>query len=98
MAEKKKVRKVYAEEFRREAVRLVREGRRPVAQAARELGVSQGARTSWLQRDASGQLAGRTDTKTLAQEVERLRRQVRQLEEEKTILKEAAAFFAKEGR
>ncbi len=86
----------YPEQFKQEAVELLRRSGRGVPQLAKELGVSEGSLRNWAsQRDvdegkADGLTSGERD------ELRRLRREVRVLAEEREILKKAAAFFAKE--
>ena len=86
----------YSEEFRREAVRLLRSSGRPVPQLARELGCSPQSLRNWArQLDAD---EGKTSdlTSDEREELRRLRRELRVVTEEREILKKAAAFFAKE--
>jgi transposase len=86
----------YPEEFRREAVALIRSGQRSLAEASKSLGVSQQTLRNWLkQADVEAGVAeGLTGEER--EELRRLRREVRVLREEREILKKAAAFFAKE--
>jgi transposase len=87
----------YTDEFKREAVKLLRCGDRTVPQLAKELGVSQGSLRTWAaQLDVD---EGKTEGLSSAErdELKRLRRENRILAEEREILKKAAAFFAKEG-
>jgi len=86
----------YPAEFRREAVRLVRDGRAAVAQVARDLGISQDTLRAWVKQAAvdGGRREGLTTEER--QELVQLRREVKRLEEEREILKKAAAFFAAE--
>lgn len=88
----------YSEEFRREAVRLLRSSGRSVPQLARELGCSQQSLRNWArQADVDeGKAAGLTTDER--EELRRLRRENRILAEERDILKKAAAFFANDGR
>ena len=91
-----KTRPPYPPEFRRQMVELVRAGRGP-EELAREFEPSAQAIRTWVQqaeRD-DGRL---TDGLTSAErdELRRLRREVRQLRQERDILAKAAAWFAKE--
>ena len=87
----------YAKEFRAEAVRLVRESGKSLAQIAKDLGVSEPTLRAW-RKQTDLDSGKRTDGLTTEErdEVRRLRREVRVLREERDILRKAAAFFAKE--
>jgi transposase len=85
----------YPEEFRREAVRLLRRGDRSVPELARELGCSPQSLRNWsrqLDLDEGRRSDGLTSEER--DELRRLRRENRILTEEREILKKAAAFFA----
>ena len=88
----------YSEEFRLEAVRLLRSSGRGVPQLARELGVSEGSLRTWArQLDVDeGKSPGLTSEER--DELKRLRRENKILAEERDILKKAAAFFANDGK
>lgn len=82
-------------EFRRRALDLVAQGE-PVAQVARNLGVSESGLRRWMAQDDID--AGRTEGLTSAEkrELVELRRRNRVLEMENEILKRASAYFARE--
>ena len=86
----------YPPEFREEAVRLVHSSGRSPREIANDLGVSEQTLRNWVfaaQVDA-GEREGLTSDER--EELRRLRRKVRVLEQEREILKKAAAWFAKE--
>src|SRR6266487_3226831 len=89
--------KPYPPEFRREAVALYRRSGRPLREIAHDLGVSSESLRLWVKQAAvdAGEQPGLTSEER--EEVQRLRREVRVLREERESLKKAAAFFAKEG-
>ncbi len=92
-----KTRPPYSPEFRREAVRLLRDGDRAPAQLARELGCSEQTLRNWRRHDAAdrGERSDvlSTDERARLRELERENRVLRQ---ERDILKRAAAFSARE--
>ena len=86
----------YPEEFKREALELLRSSGRPLAQVSRELGVSTESLRLWRRQaevDAGERDCLSSDERA---ELRELRREVRVLRQEREILKKAAAFFAKE--
>lgn len=92
----------YTEEFRRDAVDLVRSSGRPINQVARELGMSHETLRNWVRAEERRTTAGpAADGSGLSvadkdAEIARLRREVAELRQEKEILRKAAAYFAKE--
>ena len=86
----------YPPEFRREAVALYRRGERPLREIAHDLGVSSESLRLWVQQAQieRGERDGLSGDER--EELRELRRRVLLLEQEREILKKAAAFFAKE--
>jgi transposase len=86
----------YSAEFRTDAVALVRSSDRPLAQVARDLGVNHETLRLWVKtaQRAEDPAAVAEDAKDA--EIARLRKQVRELETEREILRKAAKYFARE--
>ena len=86
----------YPDEFRREAVALVRGGR-SIPNVAESLGVSPQSLRNWVKR-TQVELHERDDglRHEEREELRRLRRENTRLKQERDILKRAAAFFARE--
>ncbi len=86
----------YPEDFRREAVELVRTSGRSIPEIANDLGCTDQTLRNWVRQ--SDVDAGRREglTSEEREELRRLRRENRTLRQEREILKKAAAFFAKE--
>ena len=91
-----KTRPAYPEEFRREAVQMLRAGRTP-RERAESLGVSEQTLRNWRRQDQVDRHE-RDDGLTTdeREELRRLRRENARLKQERDLLKRAAAFFAKE--
>ncbi len=86
----------YPPEFRRQMVELVRAGRTP-GELAREFECSEQTIRNWVRQTDLDE--GRREdglTTDEREELRRLRRENRQLREEREILKKAAAWFARE--
>jgi transposase len=83
------------EEFKREAVRLIETSGRTVAQVAGDLGIGKSTLTRWkTQFKEADILSGPHDD--VQKELTRLRLENKILRQERDLLKNAAAFFAKE--
>ena len=91
-----KSRPPYPPDFRRRIVELVAKGRTP-EELARQFEPSAQAIRNWV-KQATLDAGKRTDGLTTEEheELRRLRREVRQLRDERAILSKAAAWFARE--
>ncbi len=85
--------KRYTAEFRAEAIRQVTERGYPVREVAKRLGVSAYSLYKWLKGvNRTPRLVAKED---LRAENARLKAELKRVEEERDILKKAAAYFAK---
>jgi len=92
-------RRQFSREFKREAVRLVKERGVAVVQAARDLDVHENVLRKWIRElagDPQQAFPGKGVMKPEQAEIDRLRKEVAKLKMERDILKKAAAYFAKE--
>src|SRR5688572_24332466 len=90
----------YSSEFRAGAVELARTSGKSIPVLARDLGVSDQSLRNWVRQAATDAGKGRSGELTTVEreELRRLRRENKVLQQERDILKKAAAFFARETR
>ena len=89
-------RKGYSEEFKRETVRLLESSGKPVAQLARELGISDNNLYRWRELYGSQAQTGTNGNMAATEaEVKRLRREVEVLRQERDILKKAMHIISR---
>lgn len=93
-------RRKHGAEYKFEAVRMVREGNKSVADVARDLGIRTELLYRWLR--TAENMSGTGDASSSGgkltsqdEEIRRLRQELRTVREERDILKKATAFFAK---
>ena len=91
-------RRVFSDEFRAGAVRLVLDEGKSAGAVARDLDLTESALRTWVERARADRTKGKSGGLTTAEreELARLRKEVRTLRVERDVLKKAAAFFAKE--
>lgn len=88
-------------EFKKEAIRLALTSSQPIAKTARDLGIKESTLYSWVstEKDKSPTVSDDKGNQTnLVEELNRLRKEVARLKEEREILKKATVFFAKEAK
>lgn len=96
---KRRPRRRFSEEFKEQAARLVLDEGKSMAAVARELDLVPTALREWVERARADRTGGKTGLTTHErEELARLRKENRILQEEREILKKAAAFFAKHQR
>ena len=91
--------KTYTSEFKREAVRLAQTSGKPIAQVARELGISDTAIHQWrkeLAEHGSQAFPGSGHQTAQEEEVRRLKRELEIVKQERDILKKAISIFSRE--
>lgn len=98
--QRRRTRRSFTEDFKAGAVRLVLEQGKTVAAAARDLDLTESSLRNWVEQARTDAGRGKPGALTTAErdELTRLRKENRILQEEREILKKAAAFFAKERR
>ena len=70
-----------------------------VAGVARDLGLTESSLRNWVEHSRADRTKGKTGLTTAErEELVRLRKELRIVQEEREILKKAAAFFAKQSR
>ena len=96
---RKRTRRSFTDEFKAGAVRLVLDEGKTVAVAARDLDLTESSLRNWVEQARADRTHGKTGLTTAErEELARLRKELRIAQEEREILKKAAAFFAKQSR
>jgi transposase len=92
----RRARRQFSDEFRAGAVTLVLDEGKTIGAVARELDLTPSALSQWVRHAQADRTKGRTGLTTEERtELAQLRKDNRELRMERDILKNAAAFFAK---
>ena len=95
----RRARRQFTDEFMAGAVRLVLDEGKSIGAVARELDLTPSSLANWVRHAQADRTKGRTGLTTAErEEIARLRKELRIVQEEREILKKAAAFFAKQSR
>jgi transposase len=86
----------YAPEFRNEAVKQVIVRGHSVVDVARRLGIPEGVLYTWISKFKKADEPVSNDLRVLQAEMAKLKAELRRTTEERDILKNAAAYFAKQ--
>ena len=92
-------RRAFTHEFKADVVRLFLSGGESIPEICRRLDLTESVARGWLRKAEQGATAGSemgSLTRSEKEELQRLRRENKQLKMEREILKKAAKFFAKE--
>ncbi len=92
----KRARRKFSDEFKRDAVEIVRASGKPIAEVARELGIYDTTLGNWVNQDRvnRGEREGLSSDER--QELSELRRDNARLRMERELLKRAVAFWVNE--
>ncbi|WP_030980981.1 transposase [Streptomyces sp. NRRL S-1824] len=90
--------KRYSDEYKRDAIELVRSSGRTVTDVARELGISSESLRGWVKKARAAEAApvAERDADGRDEELQRLRKLTAEQAKTIEILKKATAFFVKE--
>lgn len=94
-----RTRRKFSKEFKTEAVRLVTEGGMSISQVAKDLDIRPNLLGRWkkqLTENPDEAFPGKGHQTPEQEELNKLRRKVIQLEQERDILKKAVGYFAKD--
>ena len=92
--------RTYTEEFKLEALELLKSSGKSAAQIERDLGITNGLLLKWrdryqVKRENGDVSLEASDQEALKKEVRRLRRELAIAEQERDILKKAVSIFSK---
>jgi transposase len=94
-------RRIFTEEFKREAIKLITEQGLTQAEASKKLDISTKSLRTWMDQQARGELKASLGASQLTVDQQRIRELERELaiaKMERDILKKATALFAKESK
>ena len=96
-----KIQKVYTKEFKEEAVRLVQTSGKPIAQIARELGISDSAIHNWrkeLAEHGEEAFPGKGHQTAIEEENRRMKKELERVQQERDILKKVVSIFSRDSK
>ena len=91
-----RVRRSFTPEFKRDAIRLVKQGK-SVTEVARDLGIARSLLQYWMREQRGEREKASSSRERLPSDAERIRqleKELRDAREERDILKKALAYFA----
>lgn len=95
--------RTYTEEFKREALELLKSSGKNSRQIERELGITQGMLLKWRDKyqvvtnEKEAPRLEPSDLEAAKREIRRLERELREMAEEREILKKVVSIFSKKG-
>ncbi len=92
----RRIRRKFSDEFKGDAVEIVRVSGKPIAEVARELGIYDTTLGNWVNQDRVNRGERQGLTTGEREELSELRRDNARLRMERELLKRAVAFWVKE--
>ena len=95
--------RTYTEEFKREALELLKSSGKNSRQIERELGITQGMLLKWrdkyqvVRNEGEAARLEPSELEAAKKEIQRLQRELREMAEEREILKKVVSIFSKKG-
>lgn len=95
--------RTYTEEFKREALELLKSSGKSASQLERELGITPGMLLKWRNRyqvvttEKNEARLEASDTEAAKREIHRLERELKEVTEEREILKKVVSIFSQKG-
>src|SRR5688572_8141466 len=89
----KRPKRRFDEQFRRDAIALVKSSGKPLGEIAEQLGVTQWNLRDWMKRDRRESPAAATSTDELQRVIARLQRENKSLQAQRDILKKAMGIL-----
>ena len=95
--------RAYTDEFKREALELLKSSGKSAKQLERELGITPGMLLKWRDRyqvvteEKEGPRLEPSDLEAARREIQRLQRELKEVAEEREILKKAVNIFSRRG-
>ncbi len=95
--------RVYTDEFKREALELLKSSGKRAGQLERELGITPGMLLKWRNKyqvvthENQGSSLEPSDLETAKREIQRLQRELTEVAEEREILKKVVNIFSRKG-
>jgi transposase len=89
----------YSPEFKTQAINMVLNEAKPIDEVAKSLGVHPTSIRDWIKKykiDGTQSFTGNGNKTPAEKEISRLLKEVKELKQERDILKKATAYFAKE--
>ena len=95
--------RTYTDEFKREALELLKNSGKSAGQIERDLGITPGMLLKWRNRyrvvtkEKEEPRLGPSDLEAARREIRRLERELKEMAEEREILKKVVSIFSKKG-